>query len=104
MPEQGVFIVRCGRPIWSSHAGLSENPSRQGLPMPEQGVFIVRCGRPTWSSHAGLSENNPGNDAVSCYFHGLLRLCFKNTEFRLPDPYAQHKIFAVLMGTAGLFY
>ncbi|HHD57374.1 MAG TPA: hypothetical protein ENK89_06850 [Desulfobulbaceae bacterium] len=24
------------------HAGLSENPLRQGLPMPEQGVFIVR--------------------------------------------------------------
>ena len=25
MPESEIFIVRCGRPIWSSHAGLSES-------------------------------------------------------------------------------
>jgi len=28
MPESGIFMVGCGWPIWSSHAGLSEN---QGL-------------------------------------------------------------------------
>jgi len=39
MPESGIFMVGCGWPIWSSHAGLSEN---QGLGARGQGLGF-RC-------------------------------------------------------------
>ncbi len=40
MPESEIFIVRCGRPIWPSHAGLSEN-SRVAVFLRSIFTFVV---------------------------------------------------------------
>ncbi len=47
MPESEIFIVRCGRPIWPSHAGLSENSPQM---MPFQTILITYCG---WDGKTG---------------------------------------------------
>ena len=60
MPESEIFIVRCGRPIWSSHAGLSENSPRSCVLSDyfhHSKSTLICCGwdGKIWSSHAGFS-------------------------------------------------